>query len=327
MSDHSEDGSGAPAKSASPKTYVVWTEAAECALLDKIIVDGVHLASNNVRAAKWEGIKHDLMNTCPDMRKYRGAEVADRLLPDKFAKLKKEAKAFMETGNKSGHSGDLSKKMKLIKQCIDEEEEQRETRGKDKAISDADKILIDTTGDKLMTKRSTPSVASRDSGKRVKHADGTITDHRKTTPSRSFDDRLLDMLSGNGGNACEAEVEVVMNTYIAELGLEVNDLVDVYSFPNAVMVKWKDDIDLSVAMLEGLTMKSIVNMYCQTGAAFNATIFHKATEKMCILMLVSVKAFTTLETWRKRATAYVAVEVNKDFEKPAAFDDDERDIE
>ena len=153
-----------------------------------------------------------------------------RKLRDKFNAMKKEATKMMESGNKSKFGGDFSEKFKLLQQAIEESNQADNERQLKKDNDEAEKKLIQETGDRIMNGK-TPK---RDKGKLIVHLDGTVSDNRMQKRSNAFEDYVLEKMTKKNNDVNERDVLGKLQRWIKSNNQTTYDLIgalDVFAMP------------------------------------------------------------------------------------------------
>ena len=224
-----------------------------------------------------------------------------RKLSDKLRLMKKEAKKMMEGGNKSRlPGGELSEKFKLIQQVIDEGDRAEQERQLKKDGDDAERKLIQDTGDRIMN----GNVPKRDKGKLIVHLDGTVSDHRIKKRANLFEDYIIKKMSNESKGVDEAEIEKKIARWIFDHNKFVTDLtedVDISLIPSAEV---KGQVETALRMIEAIGLGCILSMYCQNGKKFSLSSFAESMGLMSVNYFASVKVHHVLEKWRAFAIEY-----------------------
>ena len=126
----------------------------EVIFLKLIISSGVHMASKGSSSVDlWLQVNKDLFLNdlfIPFKEEHYKEKDYRKLRRDKFNAMKKEATKMMESGNKSKFGGDFSEKFKLLQQAIEESNQADNERQLKKDNDEAEKKLIQETGDRIM---------------------------------------------------------------------------------------------------------------------------------------------------------------------------------
>lgn len=263
------------------RTQIPWDEKLECILLNLVIVKGAHLAATKDRGRIWNVINDDffLQGETQHLKEDHYKESDPRKLRDKVRQIQQQVMSFMETGNKSKYDGDtISEKFRLCKQIIDEKAEKEEDDKAEKERKEKLKKEVEAC-----EKAALGEKRPRDSGS---SKEGSMK--RPATAPTDFEGSLLEMLNGdkNGG---EEKMEIDMLRWIEERGETESTLL-------AEAGIYDED---TVAVVNDLTLATVISIYCARGENFAAKPFKEELEKMDLKPIARHKLYNVLNVWRR----------------------------
>lgn len=289
-----------------PKTtpHLSWDEEMVKSLLKIVIVNGAHLASRGTVTAKWNEVNDNFFRQeeYDYLEKDHYVPGEYRKLQDKYKSVIKEVKQNMETGNKSGQTGELSELYLLVKQIYDDIDEMEELKGE----ASARKRRLNEHEQTLLFNNEIEK-PNHGWGRR-KLLDGSIVESTgkgssKSTPN--FNDTMLELVQRKMSQEGMSHVNVraVDEDVIKEQMLQWIDSTHKNVFDLLSLEEGDVEGEKALSILRKISLKAIISLYCTRGLAFKAEFFYDKMDRLSISFLYALQIYSTLEEWRKDGTA------------------------
>lgn len=258
--------------------HLPWTDSMLVILLNIVLVKGAHISPRNKINEVWNDVLNEFFSQ-EELLRHREAHYRPndyRKIKDKYHLTLKMVKTDIDKGNQSGKEGEQSTLYKFVKQILDEVDEAEEGKTQQKA----NKAEMEAVEETLLRKMR---------GSKRKSESGS--DEKEHKSINSFETQLINFTSRQQQNFGEEEFEAekALMRYIDNEKYTVEQL----------FINMDEHTKM---LLDEITMRVIINLYCSKGEKFGPKYFKESMKEMEVSPLACHKIYTTLEEWRIKST-------------------------